>query len=318
MKKLFTLAVLVLCSFTFGFSQTSIYGGGFEHWKKILNHRYFEPDSSIFWTLNQLDTVAALSPMITVYPCDTVHSGNYSARTVTRYIDFMDVVIPGVIGTIHIDWGPQRAILGMPYPYGDSLPQLFSGYYKSYPVGSDSSAAVILLSKWNTNTHRRDTLGYNYQAFHGTITNWTLFEMPVNYRNPYITPDSLTVLLLSCGGFNARNMFGSHGQIGSMAMFDDVSVTGFYGVGVPHLINPSLNVSLTPNPVSDNLKIELGTDVKEGCFEIYNAQAKFIRKYPINGKYAQFNVSDLTSGMYYYKLTCNNQLLNSGKFIVNK
>jgi hypothetical protein len=318
MKKLVTLVIIVFCSFSFGFGQTNIYGGGFEHWKQTLGHRYFEPDSSMFWTLNQLDTVAALTPLITVYPCDTAYSGNYSARLVTQNIQFMGVVVPGVIGNLKIDWASERAILGSPYPYGDSLPQRFSGYYQSYPEGSDSSAAVILLSKWNAASHQRDTLGYNYMPFHGTVNTWTHFEMPVIYRDPNTQPDSLTILLLSCGGFNARNMFGSHGQIGSKALFDDVTVTGFLGVGLPRLSKPSFTVSLSPNPTSGLLTIELENEVKDGDFEVYNGHAQLMNRYPINGKVRQIDVSNFPAGLYYYKLTSNSKSLSSGTFIVTK
>ena len=318
MKRIFTLVALLFCGFTFGFGQSGIYGGDFEHWKQKPIYQYFEPDSSYFSTLNQLDTVVAMQPMVTVYRCDTAHSGTYSAKTITRYFSLMDIIIPGVIGTIKIDWVWNKAILGMPYPYGDSIPQVFSGYYQSYPVGNDSSAAVILLSKWNTASHKRDTLAFNYMAFHGTVNAWTYFETPISYFDPMTKPDSLTILLLSCGGFNALNMFGSQGQIGSMALFDDVSLTGFVGVGLRQLLIPSMMVRLSPNPASSFLNVELGSDIKDGYFEVYNAQAQLIKQYLITGKYCQINVGDLSAGTYYYKLTSNSKLLNSGTFIVTK
>lgn len=316
MKRIITLTALVLCGFVYGFGQTGIYGGDFEHWKLKPVYNFYQPDSSYFSTLNQLDTVVAMRPMVTVYPCDTAHSGNYSARLLTRYFPLMNILIPGVIGTIQIEWVSQRALLGIPYPYGDSVPQVFSGYYQSYPVGLDSSAAVILLSKWNSTLKRRDTLAYNYQSFKGTVNTWTHFEMPVNYLNTTTKPDSLTILLLSCGGFNARNMFGSKGNPGSMALFDDVSLSGVNGF--PLVLMPSVSVRLSPNPVRDLLKIELGSEVSNGYFEVYNAQAKLLNRFPVRQKYEQINVSAFAAGMYYYNLTGGNRLLNSGTFIVTK
>jgi hypothetical protein len=127
-------------------------------------------------------------------------------------------------------------------------------------------------------------------------------------------PDTLTILLLSCGGFNASNMFGSVGQVGSRALFDDVNLSGFSGF--PTLMLPSVNVKLSPNPASQYLKIELGSNIEKGYFEVYDAQAKLIRQVPMNGNSGQIGVSDLSAGMYYYKLTENKKLLNSGTFIV--
>jgi hypothetical protein len=315
MKKIVSLAVLVLCIFAYGYGQQNIRGGNFESWKYITQHHYYEPDSSIFSTLNILDTIPTPSG-ITASPCDTAHSGTYSARLITGYIDLVHAVIPGVIGTIKINWNTDKAILGIPYPYGSTLPTRFSGYYQSYPLANDSSAAVLLLSKWNSGSHQRDTLAYNRLAFHGIINSWTAFDTVVTYRDHSKIPDTLTILLLSCAGFNATYMLGSVGQIGSMALFDDVNLTGVSGF--PLLLMPSVKVKLSPNPASRFLKIELGSSIENGYFEVYDAQAKFIRQVPLNGNTGQINVSDLNTGMYYYKLTESTKLLNSGTFIVTK
>jgi hypothetical protein len=282
MKKILTLAVLVLCISVYGYGQQNIRGGDFEHWKYNTVHHYYEPDSSIFSTLNILDTIPTPSG-ITASPCDTAHSGTYSVRLVTGYIDLVQAVIPGVIGTIKINWVTDKAILGIPYPYGSTLPTRFLGYYQSYPLVNDSSAAVLLLSKWNSTSipNRRDTLAYNRLAFHGIIDSWTAFDTAVTYRDHSTIPDTLTLLLLSCAGFNATNMLGSVGQIGSMALFDDVNLTDVSGF--PLLLMPSVKVKLSPNPASQYLKIELGRSVENGYFEVYDAQAKFIQQVPLNG-----------------------------------
>lgn len=315
MKKIVMLAVLVLSFVAYGYGQQNVRGGDFEHWKFNTVHHYYEPDSSIFSTLNILDTIPTPAG-ITVYPCDTAHSGNYSARLVTRTIAILEVIIPGVIGTINIKWSEEKAILGIHYPYGSTLPVRFSGYYKSYPLSNDSSAAVLLLSKWNSSLHRRDTLAYNRLPFHGTIDTWTKFDTAVTYRDQLTIPDTLTILLLSCAGFNASNMFGSVGQVGSQALFDDVNLTGVNGF--PLLLMPSVSVKLSPNPAFQYMKIETGRSIENGYFEVYDAQAKLIRQISMSGKLKQIGVSDLSAGTYYYKLIENSKLLNSGTFIVTK
>ena len=316
MKKILTLAVLVLCMFAYGYGQQNVRGGDFEHWKYNTKGHYYDPDSSIFSTLDTLNTVPTPSG-ITAYPCDTAHSGAYSVGLITGHIDLgYPIIIPGVIGTLKVNMPAQKAILGMRYPYGSKTPTRFSGWYKSYPISGDSSAAVILLSKWNSSLHKRDTLAYNRLAFHGTIDTWTKFDTEVTYRDPSTIPDSLTILLLSCGGFNAANMFGSVGQVGSRALFDDVNLTGVSGF--PLLLMPSVKVKLSPNPATRFLKIELGSEIENGYFEIYDAQAKLIRQLSLNGNTSQIDVSDLSTGMYYYKLTENTKLLNSGTFVVTK
>ncbi|MCX6247421.1 MAG: T9SS type A sorting domain-containing protein [Bacteroidetes bacterium] len=314
MKKIITLAVILFCFAANSYSQT-VYGGDFEHWKFISQHNYYEPDSSLFGTLNILDTIPTPSG-VTVHPCDTAHSGNYSVRLVTGYISLVAAVIPGVIGTIKIDWATSQAKLGIPYPYGTAKPTRFTGWYKSYPLNGDSSAAVVLLSKWNNTNHRRDTLAYSKVTIHGTVTSWTQFDVAITYRDHTTQPDSLTMLMLSCAGFNATYMLGSVGQVGSMAMFDDINLTDVSGV--PLKVIPSVNVKLSPNPASQLMKIEMGSNVTNGSFDVYDAQAKLIRQYPVNGNVSQISVSNLSAGSYFYKLTENNKLLNSGTFMVTR
>ncbi len=318
MKRKLTFTLVLLCLFAFGYSQNGIQGGGFESWKKVdklPNSHYYEPDNSWFSTLNILDTIPT-PPGITAYPCDTVHGGLHSARVITRKIDVLSIVIPGVIGTIKIKWSNSSAILGMPYPYGDSIPKIFSGFYKFYPLANDSAAAVILLSKWNNATHRRDTIAYDRLVFRGTVSDFTEFSTPVTYLKTATTPDSLTILLLSCAGFNARNMFGSVGTVGTQAIFDDVSLTGVNGI--PLLLMPSVSLKLFPNPASSIMRVEMNSEVNNGSFEVYDASGKFLRSVPVNGKSCTVNVKDLTSGVYFYKLTRNSKNLNSGTFIVSQ
>ncbi|MCX6245696.1 MAG: T9SS type A sorting domain-containing protein [Bacteroidetes bacterium] len=315
MKRIFTLSVLVLGMFTYSFGQQNVRGGTFEYWKYNATHNFYQPDSSIFWTLNQLDTIPT-PPGITAYPCDTAHNGSKSVRVVTRKIDLLDIIIPGVIGTINIKWSTSMAVIGIPYPYGTTKPVQFSGFYQSYPLSGDSSAAVLLLSKWNSTFHRRDTLAYNRLVFFGTVNSWTQFDIPVTYRDPVTIPDSLTILLLSCGGFDAGNMFGSVGTVGSTALFDDVNLTGVNGF--PLVLMPDVSVKLSPNPAKDFMNIQLGEEITNGYFEVYDAQAKLMHRFQINGTSQQISVGDLSSGMYYYKLTGQGKLLNSGTFAISK
>ena len=310
MKKIITLTALVLCFYSTGFGQNGIYGGGFETWKYISAHGYYEPDSSIFSTLNILDTIPTPTG-VSCYRCDTAHSGNYSARLVTRQIAILSVIIPGVTGTLKINWAKQVAVLGIPYPYGTYKPVAFSGYYQSYPVANDSSSAVILLSHWDGS--KRDTDAYQRMVFHGTVNSWAPFGSHITYLDT-LQPDTLTILLLSSAGYNASNMFGSKGQVLSSAMFDDVSFADVNGFKI--LLMPETGVKLYPNPAGEFMKIDLSKPVSKGYFEVFDAQARFVDKFQVSGKTGQVSVSNLQPGMYYYQLTENGKTLNSGTFSV--
>jgi len=322
MKKL----VLLLAVFVFGFSsfsnaQNNLPNGDFEGWKlytPVASAPFWEPTGGFFKTLNILDTIPT-PPGVTVYRCDTAHTGTYSARCVTRKIDILSILIPGVVGTISINWLTSAAVLGKPF-YWTVKPERFSGYYQSYPLSGDSTGAILLFSKWNSGTKKRDTIAYNRMIFHGTVSSWTKFDTAIQYRNTTVMPDSVTVLLLSCGGYNASNMFGSVGQVGSQALFDDVNITG---AGLPpwaveSLFADNVKMSVSPNPAKDYIRVETEKAVKDGVFGVYDTQGRLIAEYTMTEASARFSVGSLQNGMYYYRLRSGGQTVGSGSFIVNR
>ena len=313
MKTLFTFIAVIFLGFA-RMSQSVLPNGDFESWTPNPNHGFYEPDGGFFFTLNILDTIAT-PPGLTALPTEVAYTGNYAARLVTQKIDALNILIPGVIGTLHIKWSTSSAILGVPYLW-TTKPERFQGYYLSYPLNGDSTGAILLLSKWNTGTMKRDTIAYTKLVFHGTVDTYTKFDAPVNYWNNTTMPDSITVLLLSCGGYNASNMFGSVGQVGTEAFFDDVTLTNVSGIEM--LLMPEVNITLAPNPASEKMTVTLSELIKNGIFEVYNTQGKIISTFNMNSVSETIDVSSLKSGMYYYRMTDGSKLLNTGSFIITK
>jgi len=311
MKKLFTLFAILLLA-QVGMSQSTLPNGDFESWTLSPYGPWYEPGGGFFSTLNILDTIAT-PPGVTAYPCDTAFSGSKSVRLITREIAVMFIKIPGVIGTLQINWNTFNATLGTPFTW-TTKPERFQGHYMSFPLNGDSTGAIVLLSKWNTSTMKRDTIAYTKLVFHGTVVEWTEFNEEINYWDNTTMPDSITLLLLSCAGFNAVNMMGSVGQVGSQALFDNVTLTNISGVDM--LMMPDVNVTLAPNPASEKMTITLSEQIKNGVLEVYNTQGKRITQFNLNGLSETLNVSSLKSGMYYYRVTDGSKSLNTGSFII--
>jgi len=320
MKKLvFLVAVSLLGFSSISKAQNVLPDGDFESWKlyvPVASASFYEPTGGFFKTMNILDTIPT-PPGITVYRCDTAHAGTYSARCVTRKIDVLSIVIPGVVGNITMHFETSSAILGVPFKWA-ARPVRFQGWYQSYPLSNDSSAAILLLSKWNTSTKKRDTLAYNRLVFHGTISTWTKFDTAITYLNTSVMPDTICMLLLSCAGYSASNMFGSVGTVGSSALFDDITVTGVFPWGVENMLTQNLSLSVSPNPASDHINITLEKAIQDGRFEIYNLQGRLVGKYMVNDVNARVDISALPSGMYYYRMSKDNTSLGTGSFIVNR
>lgn len=316
MKKIFTLFAVIFLIQT-GMSQSTLPNGDFESWT-LSPYGFYEPDGGFFYTLNILDTIQ-LSPGVSTYPVtdlDSVHSGDKAARMITRKIDLMDVLIPGVIGTITINWAMFNAIIGTPYTWA-TKPERFQGYYMSYPLNGDSTGAILLLSKWNTTTLKRDTIAYTKLIFHDIVDTYTLFDEAIEYWDNTTMPDTITVLLVSCGGYNAANMMGSVGEVGSQAYFDDVTLTNISGIDM--LLMPEVAVTLAPNPASEIMTVTLSKQIKGGLFEVFNTQGKKITQFAVNNLSETIDVTSLKSGMYYYRLMDDGSTsLNTGSFMIIK
>jgi hypothetical protein len=320
MKKL----VLLLAVILFGFNSVSkaqqiLPNGNFEDWSMyvpVSHPPYYEPAGGFFKTMNILDTIPT-PPGLTVYKCDTAHSGTYSARCITRKIDILNILIPGVVGNITMRFETSSAILGVPFKW-TTKPVRFQGYYKSYPVGTDSTGVLLLLSKWNTSTKKRDTIAYNKLVFHGTVSDWTGFDAAIEYRNTTVMPDSVCILLLSCAGYNASNMFGSVGRVGSQALFDDITLTGVFPWGVDNLLKQDMSLSISPNPASDYINVKIGKAVNNGILEVYDVKGQIVSLFDMPGISDRFNISKLSVGMYYCRFRDGKQTIASGSFIINR
>lgn len=319
MKKLFTILIVAAFLSQTGVSQSTLPNGNFNDWDWIIHPThagggFYEPGGGFFKSLNILDTIAT-PPGLTCFRSDEAHSGAYAARVMTQQIAILQVLIPGVIGTLKINWNTLNATLGVPYTY-PAKARSFQGWYKSAPLNGDSAGAVLFLSKWNPFTSKRDTIGYKRLVFKNAVSEYTFFDAEVYYKDPNTMPDSITILLLSSAGYNAQNMLNSVGRVGSQAWFDDVTITDVNGI--QHQLMPEIDVKLYPNPASDMMNVELEKAIKKGEFIIYSMDGKQLDVIPLTQIKNLVPVSSLPAGTYYYKISDGKSAKNSGSFVVTR
>lgn len=76
-------------------------------------------------------------------------------------------------------------------------------------------------------------------------------------------------------------------------------------------------IAIYPNPFRTNATIGLNIDLKNAELLIYNLLGKELKKIKnISGQKFTFNRENLTDGIYFYQLRQDNNLIFSGKFIV--
>jgi hypothetical protein len=76
-------------------------------------------------------------------------------------------------------------------------------------------------------------------------------------------------------------------------------------------------LSITPNPFRSVATIRLNDDAKTGSYQlrIYNALGKEVINTSVNQQTTTLKTSDLRSGIYFYKVTDNDKVVQSGKLI---
>ena len=80
---------------------------------------------------------------------------------------------------------------------------------------------------------------------------------------------------------------------------------------------PSIDVSIFPNPVRDNLRLTLHDYMpQEAIVSLYNTQGQLVLKNKIIGGVNMINVSDLDSGAYVWEVRDKGLLMGTGQVIV--
>ncbi|MEI7499972.1 MAG: PCMD domain-containing protein [Bacteroidota bacterium] len=324
MKQLLMLVLLVL-AMNSAWSQSNVPNGDFENWYNVvinptLNYNDIGTGPADNW-MTTLNSLAAVPPTaggpgpVTVFRTDDKYSGTYAAKAVSANfpLGMISIFIPGMIGTAIMDMVGVKAVLGKPCP--GCKPLRFKGYYKFEPVNGDSCAAIILLSKWNTATKKRDTIGYGKMVDHSPVSNYTQFDVPINYTGTG-TVDSITILVVSSAGFDGVNFIGSVGQVGSTMYVDALSLE--YPAGIEQSLMPEIGVNVYPNPATDFLNIKLSKELKDGSLAVYNSAGKHIGTFNASRLNNTIPVFSLVNGTYYFRLMAGKEILNTGSFVIKR
>jgi hypothetical protein len=187
------------------------------------------------------------------------------------------------------------------------LPTQMTGFYK-YIIGdvqtaNDSALAVVCLTKYNSTTSQRDTVGIGIKKL-GEVATYTAFKVDINYLNGQ-TPDTVTVKFVS-----SENGFCSNASAGNCLFFyvDDVEVSdASTGISEEMVFE---QLSVYPNPANDVVNIT-AKGGKEISVQLFNAIGE--EEWSGNivaGKTESVNISHLPSGMYFVK----EQLANGKSF----
>jgi hypothetical protein len=274
------LLLLFVCLFASNvFAQTTVANMDFETWTSAPENL-----AAPWATLNGLSTVTA--PLTTSKTTDS-HSGTYAAKLETKL--FSGILLSGLAVTGNFSLSivnptsslkPGRPFTGRP----DSL----TGYTKYTSVAGDSAIVVIMLSKWNTTTNRKDTLGTGVYTIYNTSTSYSRFSVALDY-NSTLAPDSIVILSTSSAGGGSTPAVGS---VGSTLFIDDFTL----------VYNPSSILTLDNAIVCYNTNQSvMFSDLFSGSIEVIDLMGRTIfNKTVVDTK--QFDFPVQLSGVYVLKL----------------
>lgn len=91
-----------------------------------------------------------------------------------------------------------------------------------------------------------------------------------------------------------------------------------YPTAVDDIYDTEKSIRVYPNPATDDLKIYLSRGLGEKTVDFYDAMGRLYKTVKIGEGWAQesVNIADMPKGIYFLKLTVNNELIGSEKLIV--
>lgn len=314
MMKPLLLSILVLAGIT-ATAQT-VPNSGFESW--VTNSEgsvsYSVPQSWIpvdpFETyLNDLFG----NPNYTIHSTtqtSTAHSGNYAVQMAVAVSNTGDTIggalfsAPTCLQLVNALFNGAPAT-GFPLA---QRPANLNFYYKKNTVGNDTCGFEVIITKWNSTTHTRDTL-MDQTRYMNTAANWTMYSFPLTYAfNEY--PDTMLI---------AGGIYGNNGayHIGTLFTVDDFTFSGNVPIGIEEH-SKLMEAVVYPNPFSETARIELHSrQLENGTFELFDVLGNKVRGMDgLTGTGLTIDREGLPAGIYFYQLVDAGKMIAAGKLSV--
>ena len=314
MKK-FTLFFAALLMGFFSFAQT-IPNAGFETWinNNETNTTYQVPQhwitSDVFDTeINKLfgDSTYVVHAVSQV---GSAHGGQYAVQmavVVSNQGDTESGAIYSLDSAVVFAMSAFGSGKMCGFPCA-TRPANLTGYFKFNRVGGDTAGILMMMTKWNTTTQRRDTLNNITYDITSNASGWTMFSVPITYAYGE-NPDTV---LIGAGIAN------SHQHIGTLFTVDDFAFTGNVAIGINEQQKNAATVTVFPNPFNDEATLNItNIQLKKATLEIYDVLGNRVRVMEnISGNNIIINREGLNDGIYFYHLINDNAIVATGKMSI--
>lgn len=282
MKKLIIFIIFLV--FLINMQSQQLPNLSFELWDSSAG--YSEP---VDWTTPNPTSYVFPFYVLTVTPSAESYSGAQSARLETKEI--VGIPVPGLLtlGELHVDVFNNTSTItgGIPFQY---RPEKLFGHLKYFPQANDSALIGVFMLKHNSVNGSLDTIGIGSYYQSVTASNFTEFEISIDYSSSEI-PDSANIIIISSDVDNP--------VVGSILFIDDLYFD--YSSGSDR--NILKNDLIIINPVGDYLKI-INTGEKINSVKIYSLSGILVLYKEISLSSDNMNLDIILSG------------INSGQYIL--
>jgi hypothetical protein len=265
-----------------------------------------------WWDYNVFNSSFVGSSPLSVFRCDTAHSGSYSARiqtvvyTATSWNIYKAWGIPYIghnyydtLGILYNGTVNETAAASNPgFPFTQKINR-FSFYYQYKPNGVDTAECRVSLVKSGTLI-----AGGIFKTNVSTGSTWQQANVTMFYLDT-LTPDTMYIL------FSASSL-DKKPKPGSVLLVDDISTSLVTGIAQIKAWQEQLSVY--PNPSTGNFTVETIANTKQ-VLQLFDVTGILVFSQIINGK-TTLDVSSFTPGIYTLSLTENERIINKRIVIV--
>lgn len=229
----------------------------------------------------------------------------YGLRTTDAYAGNFGIVLSDWYGTrddhvaIGEDSKPTRTNCkdcGAPI---DFKPLILKGYYKFALLGGVPSDSVtgsieVYMTRYDSILQKRDTIGEGAIVLPSTPTDYSMFDMPIDYSAQDLTPDTI-ILKISLAAASSAQGIGCgncmYFYIDGLELLENATSTG-----ATHSRN---NLNIFPNPAKENVWV-VNNSPNSQHLKLYNMNGNLVDQFSIfPNQNLLYNLSELNPGFYF-------------------
>ncbi len=234
------------------------------------------------------------------------HGGSYSARLVTKDQDTLGVV-PGVL--TNAEPSLNLATFSISFSGGQSTTlrtNSVSAWVKYTPTATTDSGSLLVQAYGDIGGNPDSLIGTGYVKI-GALTNFTQVTANVVYANPDLIVNNVRISFASSADTNA--------SVNSTLWVDDVTM-----VGVPQAVGSitgnSNIVNVYPNPATATLNLDGVQNISLVC-NLMSVNGQVVATKTFSGK-GSIDLTELASGLYFYTIVENGNIVQRGKVNIAK